>query len=114
MPPILASLTSRSSDTDIGALQGVLTLYLVPVLHERGAWARITAIVVDERHRGGNVGERLIAIAEEVALSAGCIRIEATSATARVGAHRFYEKNGYAVLAQHFLKGLRRAEPEPS
>lgn len=85
---------------------GLVTLYFVPVAHQGGPWCRITALIVDERQRGRGVGQRLVAACEESAAAAGCLRIEATSATRRHDAHRFYERLGYRREAHHFLKLL--------
>jgi len=35
-----------------GALLGLATIFFVPVAHEISPWCRITALVVDEHHRG--------------------------------------------------------------
>jgi len=87
-----------------GALVGAVTMFFLPVAHEDGPWCRISALVVDEEHRGRGVGESLLAAAESAARAAGCSRIEATSALHREGAHRFYAARGYASGSQHFLK----------
>jgi GNAT superfamily N-acetyltransferase len=87
---------------------GAATIYFVPVAHQAGPWCRITSLVVDERRRGRRVGQALHAACEERAARAGCGRIEATSALQRKGAHRFYERYGYARQAHHFLKILDR------
>jgi GNAT superfamily N-acetyltransferase len=91
------------------AVVGVATLYFVPVAHQDGPWCRITALIVDERVRGRGVGQILVVACEEAAAEAGCLRIEATSATRRQDAHRFYERLGYRRKAHHFLKMLAEA-----
>jgi GNAT superfamily N-acetyltransferase len=88
------------------ALVGVATVYVVPVAHERGSWCRLTALVVDEAHRGSGVGRGLVAAAETYAREVGCARIEATSASHRIGAHGFYGRLGFGHESQHFLKRL--------
>jgi aminoglycoside 6'-N-acetyltransferase I len=92
--------------TDGASIVGVVTLYVVPVVHRTGGWCRITALIVDEQARGRGVGQTLMAAAEEVAVAAGCLRIEATSAVQRDDAHRFYDRLGYVRPALHFLKAL--------
>jgi GNAT superfamily N-acetyltransferase len=86
---------------------GAATIYFVPVVHQDGAWCRITALVVDARLRRSGVGRALVAACEEAAAAAGCLRVEATSATRRHDAHQFYERLGYTREAHHFLKNLR-------
>jgi GNAT superfamily N-acetyltransferase len=88
------------------SLVGAATIFFVPVAHENGSWCRITALVVDEEHRGRGVGQALVAAAEAAARAAACIRIEATSAFHRTQAHEFYAALGYAREAEHFLKRL--------
>jgi aminoglycoside 6'-N-acetyltransferase I len=86
-------------------LVGAITLYFVPVIHQ-GRWCRVTSLVVDEQSRGRGVGQALVAAAEEASAAAGCVRVEATSATRRTDAHAFYERLGYRREALHFLKIL--------
>ena len=87
-------------------LVGLATLYYVPVVHEPGSWARLTALVVDEADRGRGVGAALIDSAERAARARGCSRIEATSTVHRSGAHQFYERHGYRHVSAYFLKRL--------
>jgi GNAT superfamily N-acetyltransferase len=91
---------------DGGGLVGAATYLLVPVAHDSRPWCRITALVVDEAHRGHGIGRMLVAAAEGAARHAGCSRIEATTALQRTGAHRFYERFGYGRTSAHFLKRL--------
>jgi GNAT superfamily N-acetyltransferase len=89
-----------------GALVGAATYFFVPVAHDSRPWCRITTLVVDEAHRGHGIGQMLVEAAETAAQSAGCSRIEATSALHRTGAHRFYGRIGYGRTSPHFLKRL--------
>ena len=92
-----------------GRVAGLLTLHIVPVLHEPGGWCRITALVVDESARRAGAGTALVTAAEARARAAGCARIEVTSALHRAGAHEFYRGLGFAQVSQHFLKRLADA-----
>ena len=85
---------------------GMLALAIVPVLHEDGPWCRITALVVDGRHRRAGVGAALLDAAERHACAAGCSRIEATSAIGRRDAHGFYRQRGFREVSSHFMKPL--------
>ena len=91
---------------DGGALLGLATIFFVPVAHESAPWCRITALVVDEGHRGRGLGRALVVAAEAAAETAGCSRIEATSALHRTEAHDFYKGLGFARQSEHFLKRL--------
>jgi GNAT superfamily N-acetyltransferase len=91
---------------DGATLIGAATYFLVPVAHDSRPWCRITALAVDEAHRGHGIGRMLVAAAETAARDAACSRIEATSALHRTGAHRFYETLGYGRTSAHFLKQL--------
>jgi hypothetical protein len=88
------------------AVAGVLTLHMAPVVHEPGDWCRITSLVVDPAARREGVGRALVAEAEAIARSAGCVRVEVTSALHRDGAHDFYREQGFGQVSEHFLKRL--------
>ena len=92
-----------------GEVAGVLTLAMVPVLHEPGDWCRITMLVVAERARRRGLARALVAGAEATARSHGCARIEVTSALHRDGAHDLYRGQGYRRVSEHFLKPLAGA-----
>ena len=104
----LAGTTTLVAELD-GEVAGVLTLALVPVLHEPGDWCRITMLVVAERARRRGLARALVAEAEEVARAGGCVRVEVTSALHRDGAHEFYRGMGYGQVSEHFLKPLAGA-----
>jgi N-acetylglutamate synthase-like GNAT family acetyltransferase len=89
-----------------GAVAGVLTLYMVPVLHEPGDWCRVTALVVAGAARRRGLAGALVSEAEAIARSHGCVRIEVTSALHRDGAHDFYRGMGFEQVSEHFLKAL--------
>jgi len=92
-----------------GEILGVLTLAMVPVLHEHGDWCRISVLVVAERARRRGLARELVAEAEAIARAHGCVRIEVTSALHRDGAHEFYRSIGYDQVSEHFLKPLAGA-----
>jgi GNAT superfamily N-acetyltransferase len=88
------------------ALVGAATYFLVPVAHDDRPWCRLTALIVDEAHRGRGIGQMLVKAAENAARDVPCSRIEATSALHRAGAHRLYERLSYGQTSAHFLKRL--------
>ena len=92
-----------------GEVAGVLTLSMVPVLHEPGDWCRITVLVVARCTRRRGLARALVAEAEAIARGHGCARIEVTSALHRDGAHGFYRGLGYGQVSEHFLKPLAGA-----
>ena len=96
------------AELDCG-VAGVLTLSMVPVLHEAGDWCRITVLVVAERARRRGLARALVAEAEAIARGHGCVRIEVTSALHRDGAHEFYREMDYDQVSEHFLKPLAGA-----
>lgn len=58
-------------------------------------WLSIHIVWIDERYRGQNYGERLIAVAEEEARQRGCAHVQLD--TLSFQARPFYEKQGYRV-----------------
>jgi GNAT superfamily N-acetyltransferase len=68
--------------------------------------ARLTALVVDQGERGRGTGAALVAAAEEWARGLGAKSIRLTTAAHREGAHRFYERIGYALTGLRYAKKL--------
>jgi GNAT superfamily N-acetyltransferase len=65
---------------------------------ESGRVATIGGLVVDEGHRSGGIGAQLLAAAEEWARESGAAKMVVRSRVTREQAHRFYEREGYAIL----------------
>ncbi|MFH9014914.1 GNAT family N-acetyltransferase [Streptomyces sp. NPDC017943] len=59
-------------------------------------WLHVTHLWVDDRHRGAGLGSRLLARAEDIALSQRSCRFSRLE-TWDFQAPRFYEKQGYRV-----------------
>jgi len=59
--------------------------------------AQIMALVVDERCRGRGIGGALMSEAELWARERGAVKLRVGSRATREGAHRFYEREGYAL-----------------
>lgn len=78
-----------------GVVRGVLALTSFPTFEVEGRLGRIVALVVSEQCRGGGVGRRLVAAAEDAARAAGCFGVEVSSSRRRIGAHAFYQALGY-------------------
>jgi GNAT superfamily N-acetyltransferase len=100
-----AALVAEHDD----GIAGVLTLHMVPVVHEPGDWCRVTALVVGEGARRRGFARALVAEAEAIARAHGCVRIEVTSALHRDGAHELYRGMGFGRVSEHFLKPLAPA-----
>jgi GNAT superfamily N-acetyltransferase len=65
---------------------------------ESGRVATIGGLVVDETHRSGGIGAELLAAAEEWARENGAGKMTVRSRVTRERAHRFYEREGYALV----------------
>jgi GNAT superfamily N-acetyltransferase len=59
--------------------------------------AQVMALVVDERCRGRGIGAALMSEAERWARERGAFTLRVGSRTTRQAAHRFYEREGYAL-----------------
>ncbi|MDP9203262.1 MAG: GNAT family N-acetyltransferase [Gemmatimonadota bacterium] len=64
--------------------------------HTRWRWLYVAKLWVDERARGHRLGTRLMAAAEELARSRGCIGVSLD--TFEYQARPFYEKLGYELF----------------
>lgn len=68
--------------------------------------AQVESVRVAAELRGAGLGQRLMADAEARAQAAGCGLIQLTSNRERAGAHRFYDRLGYAASHLGFKKTL--------
>jgi ribosomal protein S18 acetylase RimI-like enzyme len=59
--------------------------------------AQIEAVRVSGRHRGRQIGERLVRHAIERARAEGCSLVQLTTDRSRADAHRFYERLGFTA-----------------
>jgi GNAT superfamily N-acetyltransferase len=85
---------------------GVIAVHWTHILHLPAPSARITSLVVSEKARRQQVGERLIAHAAEVVRAAGCGSLELTTGLHRDGAHAFYRALGFTEKSRHFQRPL--------
>ena len=69
-------------------------------------FGRVLALVVEPGERGKGTGAALLARAEEWAAAHGAVKVHLTTALHRDGAHRFYERCGYANTGARYLKKL--------
>lgn len=85
---------------------GVLSLHFIPQLALAGDFCRISYFCVDESVRGAGIGAALETRATELARDRGCDRIEVHCHSRRVGAHRFYARQGYVESPKYLAKSL--------
>ena len=83
--------------TDGGKIVGYIQINFEPETLLAGPRADIAALVVDETQRSQGVGTALLKHAELWAKEKGLSHVRIRSNMKRKDAHRFYEKNGYAI-----------------
>ncbi|HEX7814642.1 GNAT family N-acetyltransferase [Dyella sp.] len=93
-------------DDGMGEAAGCVSLHAIPLWHESGMLARITALSVRTMYQRQGVGRALLATAQSWALAHGARRIEVTSDNHRENAHSFYMAQGYAPCSRRFIKGV--------
>ena len=104
----LAKLADRPEEhaalvaEDEGRAVGWVHVELVTSL-ESGLKAKIGGLVVDEHHRSARVGAELLAAAEAWAREHGAARMVVRSRVTRERAHRFYEREGYALVKTSYV-----------
>lgn len=106
-----AIAASNSTDLFVGRRDGrVVAVYQLIVTHGiagRGAGrAIIEGVQVDPGVRGQGIGAALVAHAEGEARRRGAATLALTSNVARLDAHRFYERLGFAKTHVGFKKPL--------
>ena len=87
-------------------LIGAATLHQTIVLHRPKPIGRISALIVDARHRDEGIGRALVNYAERMFRDAGCGMVEVTSNMRRADAHAFYQHLGYELTSARFMKPL--------
>ena len=80
-----------------GRVEGWIQVSL-PRIFETPRQAEIAGLIVDEAARGGGIGRKLLAAAEDWARAHGCRAIRVRSSVVRERAHAFYEREGFVVL----------------
>jgi GNAT superfamily N-acetyltransferase len=72
-----------------------------------GGWTLlIEDLIVDEDYRRQGIGQRMVGLAEEMALKRDCSAVELSSDLYREGTHRFWESMGYDIEAYQLRKTL--------
>jgi GNAT superfamily N-acetyltransferase len=85
---------------------GLAQLHASPTIeHERPA-AKISALVVDESHRGEGIGRALVEAMEAEARTRRCVLLFLTTAARREDAQAFYRRVGLEETGTRFTKTL--------
>lgn len=90
-----------------GHLVGFCSLSVRQSLWQHGQLGHCDELVLDEEHRGNEVGTRLLDHIIKRATALGCSRIELDSAFHRTQAHAFYAKLGFENRAFLSSKPLK-------
>jgi len=85
---------------------GVAAYQLIDLLERPDPQCRITALVVDDRHRRRGVAYALLHTIEESARDLGCFRLEVTSRPERAEALAFYRAAGFDEQPRRLTKPL--------
>jgi GNAT superfamily N-acetyltransferase len=84
---------------------GLAGIHVSPSLEYDGDAAKVSALVVDERHRRRGIATALLRRVEHEARARGCVLIFLTTAERRKDAHEFYRRLGWEETGRRF--GMR-------
>jgi N-acetylglutamate synthase-like GNAT family acetyltransferase len=108
----LEKLTSSEADRVVvaeidGEVVGMASVHISLSVEFEEPAAKLSAIVVDEKHRRRGIGEALVAAMEAEARARGCCLMFLTTAERREDAHAFYRGLGFDETGRRFAKWLR-------
>jgi GNAT superfamily N-acetyltransferase len=83
-----------------------ISLHFIPQIALEGDFARISYFAVNERARGGGIGQALEEYCTRLARERGCSLIEVHCHTRRERAHAFYFRQGYEESPKYLIKRL--------
>jgi GNAT superfamily N-acetyltransferase len=84
---------------------GLCQVIIFQHFQHAGGWCcELESVHVRDDRRSQGIGAKLLEAAEALARERGCYRVQLTSRTVRVDAHRFYLANGYDQTSQGFKK----------
>jgi GNAT superfamily N-acetyltransferase len=110
-PAILRRVLAGGGRMCVAASGEVVTGVAVYRIQENthdGLHLYVDDLVTDEAGRSRGVGKALLDHLERRARAAGCAALKLDSGTQRQRAHRFYFREGMAVVSFHFVKSLDR------
>jgi ribosomal protein S18 acetylase RimI-like enzyme len=93
--------------TTDGDVVGLLSMTVHRQFHWGAPVASIESLVVDENARSAGIGSALLTEAVGRAREARCILVELHSNQSRSEARRFYEREGFTVTSNYFVRTLR-------
>ena len=84
----------------VGELGGALVAtaqvsWLRHLMYDGGLVCQLESVRVAASHRGGGLGQRLVATIIELAKQRGCARLQLSTNAARTDARRFYRRLGF-------------------
>ena len=83
-----------------------ISLHFVPQIELSGDLAIITYFAVDQIARSEGIGKKMESYCTSLSKERKCNRIEVHCGIRRVGAHLFYERQGYKEIRKYFRKKL--------
>ena len=85
---------------------GLAQLHASPTIEHERPTAKISALVVDESHRGQGIGRALVEAMEAEARTRRCVLLFLTTAARREDAQAFYRRVGLEETGTRFTKIL--------
>jgi GNAT superfamily N-acetyltransferase len=89
-----------------GRVVGFAQLHVSPTIEHEQPAAKLSALVVDETHRGEGIGRALVEAMETEARARRCTLLFLTTAARREDAHEFYRRVGLEETGKRFTKLL--------
>jgi len=109
-PEQVVTELSASPTTEIvvaesdGDVVGLIAITTRRQFQRAGNLITIDTLVVDEAHRSRGIGEQLVGAAFEAAARSGAQAVELVSHMRRVDARRFYERLGFDLTSNYFVR----------
>ena len=94
--------------SDGKALVGAMQLDFRLTTWEAAPYVYIEDFIVDEAHRGRGLGSAMLALAEDLALERGCVRMDLDVLQDSVDSQRFYVRHGFVDQKRLFLRRALR------
>lgn len=109
--PVSRAMVAVADAADGGQVVGLAVVHVLPFIEHPGHWARLAALVVSSRSRGGGVGKALVTAVEQHARQSGATMVEVTSSARRTAAHDFYRRLGYEEVGDRAKRFKRFLVP---